>query len=112
MAAAAQSPEPGGVRLCGRLAASVLRWRLPILIAALGLTAFLGWHGARLRSEWNEQQELPAGDPEISASVTVGQPGSVCPLASQAYTLPSLQPTTTSNLPSLFKSANAGDEGI
>ena len=66
MVAAAQSPDPGGVRFSGRLAAAVLRWRLPILAAALGLTVFLGWHGARLRSEWNEQQELPAGDPEIS----------------------------------------------
>jgi len=44
----------------------VLRFRIPILIAALGVTVFLAFQGSRLRSGWNEQTELSANDPELA----------------------------------------------
>ena len=50
----------------GRWAGAVLRARLPILVAALGLAALLGRQGLRLRAEWNEQAELSARDPEVA----------------------------------------------
>ena len=49
-----------------RWAEFTLRARIPILIAALGLTLFFGWQAGRLRSEWNEQTELSAADPEVA----------------------------------------------
>jgi len=44
----------------------VLRFRIPILVATLGLTIFLALQGSRLRSGWNEQTELSANDPALA----------------------------------------------
>ena len=43
----------------------LLRIRIPILAAAALLTLFFGWQASRLRSEWNEHEELGARDPEV-----------------------------------------------
>jgi len=49
-----------------RWAEFVLRARIPILVAVAGLTVFLGGQTLQLRSEWNEQTELSAQDPELA----------------------------------------------
>ncbi len=48
-----------------RWAERVLRFRIPILAVAAGLAVLMGWQAAGLRSEWNEQEELSSGDPEV-----------------------------------------------
>ena len=49
-----------------RWAEWVLRFRIPILAVAAGLAVLMGWQAAGLRSEWNEQEELSSGDPEVA----------------------------------------------
>jgi uncharacterized protein len=66
VAVVAQPSGSGVAGFSGRWAEFILRARIPILIVAMGLTVFLGGQSTRLRSVWNEQEELPAGDPEIS----------------------------------------------
>jgi uncharacterized protein len=50
----------------GRWAGFVLRARIPVLAAAIGLTLVLGGQATRLRSQWNEQTELSAADPQVA----------------------------------------------
>lgn len=49
----------------GRGAEFLLRFRIPVLVAAALFTLFFGRQASRLRSEWNEHEELGSRDPEV-----------------------------------------------
>ena len=57
-----QEPEPRPP--AGRLAGRLLRFRRTVLALAAAGTLFFGLRAARLSTEWDEQAELPANDPD------------------------------------------------
>lgn len=48
-----------------RFVETLLRFRFAVLAAALVLTVLLGGQATRLRTDWNEQEELSVRDPEV-----------------------------------------------
>ena len=57
-----RKPEP--MPPAGRLAGRLLRFRRTVLALAAAGTLFVGLRAARLSTEWDEQAELPANDPD------------------------------------------------
>jgi uncharacterized protein len=51
----------------GRLALFILRYRWPLLMVVLGLTAFLGWHASKVQLSYEFTRAIPTDNPKYKA---------------------------------------------